>query len=109
MNTITINRNDLVAELANALQHAGGTDWDLYVDAGGNVDTRHITHPNHEWFEIIDLYNCSLENDGLYPGDQGYDYQAAAEWIVDEYGISDSIEVDDYESHSVKIVNIEIA
>ena len=76
MKTIRINRAELINELTTALEYAGSTDWDIYVDMDGNVDTCHNTHSNGDWVEIIDLYYCEVDPDS--------DCKETAEWIVSQ-------------------------
>lgn len=75
---INIKKADLIGELASALDHAGSTDWDVYVNAEGNVDTRHNTYDNSDWVEIIDLYYTA------YDCDDGCDNEELAAWIVED-------------------------
>lgn len=87
MNIIQIKKSDLAATLQEALKHAGSTDWSVYVNTQGVLDVRHTTYDNSgNWHKIINLYNADIENDGKYPGDDGYNYQSSAEWIVNEAG-----------------------
>lgn len=110
MATIQIKKSDLIETLQEALGYAGSTDWDVYIRADGMLNTRHNTYDNREWHEVIDLYNAGLENNGLYPGDDGYNYKSSAEWIVNELGgwLPDSVAFwgDDGEiEHQIELVN----
>ncbi len=74
--SISINALSLATEILNNKDKAGSTDWDIYVDMDGNIDCRHNTFDNSEWFEIVDLYSCWDDEDTLsMPADE------YAEWL----------------------------
>ena len=85
MTTIQIKKTELINTLLSAAEHFGSTDWDVFVDVDGDVDTLHNTEVSAEWNELIDLHSLGYtdENDNC-PGDDEYDAQGIAEWIVNE-------------------------
>lgn len=84
MEILKIKKDDLIKELTAGLKRAGSTEWKIYVNLNGDVDLRHNTYNNNEWHELMDMYCFSdYENDGKYPGDDDYDYEESAIWIVD--------------------------
>jgi len=89
---IKINKTELIKAVEELLHKEGSSDWGIYinkdVDDENNtvVDVRHNTHINNDWVEIINGYDFTLENDGKYPDDDGYDYNGSAVWMVEENG-----------------------
>ncbi|WP_420588176.1 hypothetical protein [Bacterioplanoides sp.] len=111
MTTIQIKKIDLISELSAAAEHFGSTDWDIYVNADGAVDTRHNTHMNSDWDVLIDLYHMGGYEDenGNYPGDDDYDSAGVAEWIVNETDITlHDIERYNYQTEDFEKIELEL-
>ncbi len=60
---IKLNAESLAKTLFENVENIGGTDWDIYIDLDGNIDTRHNTFDNSGWYEIFDLYSIYDDND----------------------------------------------
>jgi hypothetical protein len=106
MKTIKIGKNELMNKLAEGLKYAGATDWDIYIDVDGNIDIRNNAHPNQNWYEIIDLYNCEYEGTDF---DNPDECRELAEWLVDEDMDIDDIEIyTDDPNNPIVIASVEI-
>lgn len=87
MKTIKIEENGLIKKVADFLKsHAEDSNWSLMVRDDGYIDDRHDTYDNSDYVVVLlngyDLSPTDVLN--RYPGDDGYDYNGVAEWIVKE-------------------------
>lgn len=115
MKTINIKKSELISILADNLnEYAGRDDWGVYVDMQGKLDFRHNTYRNENWFEFVSMYNLDGVFDDSYrcPGDDSYNAQGAAEWIVEEFDLPKNIGVGGWDSgefnHVVQGVEVEL-
>lgn len=57
MKTIYVNRADLKNELINCGSHVfGSSDWAIYCDENGKLETCHNTENNIPEYTVIDFY-----------------------------------------------------
>jgi len=63
--TIEIKKAEVVAEFLSNLKHVGSSDWSIYANQDGDVDTRHNTENLYGWAKITGFYSAweNLEND----------------------------------------------
>ena len=106
---IEISKSDLVEAYSELLPHAGDNNYAIFVSIDGSVWTTHkaIARENPDWYEVVSAYGCELEHEDLMPGDDGYDYDAAAEWVVHELGgwLPDTIDAEDEGEFSLVLVD----
>ena len=90
---IKINRSELISAVEELLSKKGDSGYGIYINVNVDdenntiVDVRHNTDINADWEEIINGYDFTLENAGKYPGDDGYNYNESATWLVEEIGV----------------------
>jgi hypothetical protein len=90
MNTITVNREELIKAAIEAFEYAGDFNWFLCVDPDGTPDVYNNSHNSYK--ESFVLTSCETlgfeDGNGNYPSDAGYDFEAAAAWLIDEMDLN---------------------
>lgn len=109
MKIIKVKKSELIEALTEALSYGGDTDWDLYLREDGELQMRHNTHDNRNWFELVDCCNLVFcDENGNYPGDDDYDYAGVASWVVNELDTVPTELEDVYDEETGDFITIDI-
>jgi hypothetical protein len=56
---LTINKRELAELVFNNIEHAGSTDWGVYIDTTDNaLSIRHISYQNANYILLFSFYSC---------------------------------------------------
>lgn len=108
MKTIIVSKEQLIEVIAGSSKNFGDPFISIAVDNEGVAySSENINFDDHIIMSLSGLENYMDENQ-IYPGNEGYDSESVAKYIVEnEDFLKTDMEYDDEENIEIKIVGVD--